>query len=200
MVMLFLALLCVTAYAQDDYTVIKSRLSLEIPYSLGKHKAKSDNISGNLSWDPEGKSVTQAEFSLRAETLKIKDQKLKCHLLESLTLDYEKSDFPADHVCEDNILPASGKNSPAYPLISAKLLSPVKPGEEARLEWSIHGKTHAENIPLTIALDNGAKTMTVKAKWKLRRSDFGIIVKKFLFIDADDSIPLELTMTLEKKK
>lgn len=192
-------ILTFSAFGQEVFTVKSSALAMKIPYSMGTHKAKSDKLSGSLLWDPEGKAILSGELTLLAENLEVKDQKLKCHLLESLTLDYEKSDFPADHVCEDDKLPVTGKNSPAYPSISATLLAPVKNGASAQIEWKIHGKIHTELIPLEITHNEEQKILSVRAKWKLRRSDYGIIVKKFLFIDADDEIPLELTIDLEKK-
>ncbi|MBY0517274.1 MAG: hypothetical protein K2P81_10215 [Bacteriovoracaceae bacterium] len=169
-------------------------LEFTVPYTFGSHTFKGHKLNGEVSWDEQNQKITQAQYSLKVSEIEVKDQKLKCHFEESMTLDYGKSDFPAEHVCVDNKLPQEGKNSSIYPEIKMKLLSPVGfESKFAQVEWEIRGMKKTQEIPIELKRGESGE-LVINTEWSMKRSDFGIEVKKFLFIAADDKIHLKLKM------
>jgi len=105
-----------------------SYVKVMVPYTLGEHKITSDEIQGSVAFDKDKNLVKQGELILPVKSLRHDKTELMCHLQESLTLDYDKSDFPDEHVCKDDELPIEGKNAPAFKNIVASLIEPFKLG------------------------------------------------------------------------
>ncbi len=171
----------------------KTVIELKVPYSFGTHKLTAKKLDGEFKWSEDRTQITKADLSLAVQDIDADDKTLKCHLMESLTLDYEKSKFPKKHVCEDDKLPSEGKDAPVYQEIKAHLMLPIGLGpSQAQIEWDIHGVKKEQLIPVELTLSEDKKTFSLKADWVMKRSDFGIVVKTFLFIDADDKLPVKV--------
>ncbi len=200
--MRFFLLISVLVFSFSSYAFAPKEQSLEfiVPYTFGSHIFKSTQLDGELVWDEATRKIIQANFSVDLSQIKVKDDKLKCHFEESMGLDYEKSDYPSEHVCnEDNKLPTEGKNAIVFKQIKLRLLSPINlESKIAQVEWEIRGIKKTQELPIEINLIESDNLFTLNAEWKMKRSDFGIKVKKFLFIDADDTIKLKLKLIWSK--
>lgn len=195
MISAFILLLSSVFVHANAIHISNVKIVFKIPYTLGTHFAKVDKLNATIVWDEKISKISKAEVVLHAEDILLEDKKLKCHLLESLTLNYDKSDYPEQHVCENNQLPTAGKNSSEYPDINAKLKTALSLSDkEAEIEWDIHGVKKDLKIPVSFELSESRKSVIIKSQWEMSRSDFGIVVKRFLFIDADDRIPVELSL------
>ena len=189
-------LLFLTTSQAGELSLNDAKIQLKVPYTMGTHTLKASQLSGSLQWSESRQQLLSGELILAVQDIAADDETLRCHLLESLTLDYTKSDFPKKHVCEGDKLPLEGKNAPVYSNIKVRLAGPFTLTDNAVLvEWEIHGVKKEQTLPLEIKLSEDKKTFTLKANFKLKRSDFGIVVKKFLFIDADDKLPIEVEIT-----
>lgn len=189
---LLLALYCMSLQAAT-LTPTKTKITFKIPYTFGAHIASASVLTGTLQWDENNAKIISGKLTLDANDISVDDEKLKCHLLESLTLDYKKSQFPESHVCVDNKLPSEGDDAPVYPSIAVSLSAPVAMGDvTAQVQWDIHGVKIEQSIPVTLNMTEDKKAFILKGKWTMKRSDFGVIVKKFLFINAADEIPVDL--------
>lgn len=182
--------------------IVETKINLTVPYTFGKHELLASKVQGQLKWSSQESVITDAEVALEVSDLEAKDQKLKCHLVEALTLDYSLSDYPKEHVCDgDDRLPQTGKNSPVFKQIKLRLVAPVKLSDQtAELEWEIHGRTRKQTIPIRVSLAEEGRKLVLDSQWKMKRSDYGIKVKKFLFIDAADELPVEVHMVSEISK
>lgn len=190
---LFFSLSCFALTLQEQ------SLEFIVPYTFGSHTFKSTQLKQELVWDEDKRSITQANFSVDLSQIKVKDDKLKCHFEESMGLDYEKSDFPSEHVCQDNKLPTEGKNAIVFKQIKLRLLSPINlESKTAQVEWEIRGIKKTQVLPIEINYDNEKHLLVLKSDWIMKRSDYGIHVKKFLFIDADNDIQLKLKIVWSK--
>jgi len=193
---LFLTILSLALWQQahaNVSTFTKSQIELKVPYTFGVHTVEATKITGQVFWNNDNTQILEADFALAASDLTNDDKTFICHLQSSLTLDYKQSDFPAEHVCEDDALPTTGKNSPKHPTITAHLAAPFTMGDKsAKILWTIHGVAREQNVPVTVTLNDEKTQYTIKADWKMKRSDFDITVKKFLFIDADNKLPVSL--------
>lgn len=188
-------ILTVSLAASGEDSLLSTKLDLRVPYTFGEHKLKASKLTGALTWDETKTRLVSATFTFAVADLESDDKTLKCHLLESMTLDYAKSDFPASHVCKDDKLPTEGPNSPTFTTVTARLQAPFEAGQgPAVLLWEMHGVQKELSVPATLILTEDRKRYTLRAQTKIKRSDFGIVVKKFLFIDAADKIPLTVEL------
>ncbi len=177
----------------------KSHVSIEIDYTMGEHLLEAKGISGKVEWDPTTSEIKSGELKMAIANIKSQKSELECHMRESLGLDYLISNFPKDHVCnEEDKLPNAGPNSIKYPEISATLLSVLKVGEnEAKVQWIIHGKKSTLTMPITVTKGKEGEVLKMNSKWNMKLSDFNIIVKKFLFIGVKDDVELKLDASFQ---
>lgn len=178
-----------------------SSVSIVVPYTMGEHKLQANGFKGGIEWDSKTNEIKKGQLQLSIMNIQSDKDKLECHLRESMGLDYMASEFPKKHVCDDdNKLPIGGPNSIKYPEIIGTLLAPLKLGEnEARVNWMIHGKSKEMVMPITVSSDKTSGHISLKSNWKMKLSDFDIIVKKFLFIGVKDDVSLNLTMSFAQK-
>jgi polyisoprenoid-binding protein YceI len=177
-----------------------SDLTMKVPYSFGEHALKVKNFSGPVIYNRSREEIVSGILSIDINSIESDDKKLVCHLRESLGLDYKVSDFPDDHVCENNKLPKEGKNSIKYGTITAELTTPsLLSSKILILKWTIHGQEKIIEVPYEATWDEKSQMIDLHATWTMKRSDFNIIVKKFLFIDASDEIKLKLDLKLGVK-
>ena len=177
--------------------VQESSLDIEIPYTFGKQALSLSKFKGQIQLDSLNNTLSSGEITVELEDFETKDPTLLCHFLESLTLDYSVSDYPAKHVCKDNKLPVTGKNSPQYRTITASLVKPTHISEpHLSLKWSIHGVEKDLELPVKMTWSMENQILNLSSDWKMKRSDFNIIVKKFLFVEADNVVRLKLNLKL----
>jgi hypothetical protein len=195
----FLILLFVSlnSFAAPVGPVEKSRVSIVIGYTMGEHKLEAEGMVGKVEWDLKTNEVKSGELKMAIANIKSEKSELECHMRESLGLDYLVSNFPKEHVCNnEDKLPISGPNSIKYPEITATLLSILKVGDnEAQVQWVIHGKKTIITMPITLIKGEEGKFLKMKSKWNMKLSDFDIIVKKFLFIGVKDDVSLNLDVS-----
>jgi polyisoprenoid-binding protein YceI len=141
-------------------------IEVAVPYSFGTHRNAASVVQGEVLLDREKLVVEPGQLRVPLAALRSDDPKRDCHLREALGLDYARSRFPAEHVCNDeNGLPGSGGDSLAFrdirldvtggrPLEDPTLL---EQGREVRLEiagrWVIHGVTRPALLRLTVSVD-----------------------------------------------
>ncbi len=199
---LFMMLVLSTSLmAQTELKVLDdSNLLMKVPYSFGEHDLKVKNFTGSVLYNSSKEEITSGKLSIEISSIEGDDKKLVCHMMESLGLDYKVSDFPDDHVCDDNKLPSEGKNSVKFSTITAELTTPsLVSSKVLTLKWTIHGVDKVVEVPFESTWDEKSQKMELKANWTMKRSDFDIIVKKFLFIDASNEIKLKLDLKLGGK-
>lgn len=200
-IIMVLALIFFNISIAEDLNQMNISLSFKVPYTLGTHILKANVLKGTFEWSTKDEKILKSEFKLAVSDIEAEDKKLQCHLMESLTLNYETSDFPDSHVCEDNKLPTTGKNAPFYTHITARLKRPLSlTDKEVLIEWEIRGIKLEQLLPAEMKLSDDKKKLSFKTKWIMKRSDFGIIVKKFLFIDASNDVELEMSTELDLTK
>jgi polyisoprenoid-binding protein YceI len=181
--------------------VTGSQIEVKIPYTLGEHKITSDEIQGSVTFDRDKSLVNQGELILAVQSLRHDKKELICHLQESLSLDYAKSDFPDEHVCQDDKLPSEGKNAPVFMNIVASLIEPFKLGSvKVPVRWTIHGMTKDLPVELYSEWDAENSKLIIRGKTKFQRRDFNITVKNFLFIGVDEEIPVSFNIFLGDHK
>lgn len=169
-----------------SFQVKDGKASFKLPYTLGTHEGESNKLTGQI--DITNKT---GELSLPIESLKTGNEEMDCHMYEALGINYKNSDFPDDHVCEDDKLPSSGPNSIKYPFIkyqisNLEILSQSDQKIELKLQgiWDIHGQQKSSSHTLNILKEkNHWKS---KTDFKISLKDFDIIVKKFLVIAVED--------------
>lgn len=179
-----------------------TKIEVKVPYTFGTHDITSSEMTGSVDFDIEKSLINSGTLRVDISNLKNKDEKLQCHLRESIGLDYDQSEFPDDHVCDDdNKLPSEGKNAIAYKEIVAQVITPIASGEiEVPVSWTIHGKTQQLPTKLQTTWNPETKRLLIEGKITFKRKDFGIIVKKFLFVAVDEEIPVNFKVELGENK
>lgn len=179
---------------------------VQLGYTMGTHEGKAKSLIQDLSGTLGDPTSIKGSIKLPITSLDFENEKLNCHFLESIGLDYSKSEFPKSHVCDgDNHLPKEGPNSIAFPMIEfaidrVSLINDEKLAtQKVQIEgtWSIHGiKQKAD--PIAIELD-AMKASKIQVRLPIRLSDFGIQVKSFLFISTADVAEVHLDFKLNLK-
>lgn len=118
-------------------------IKVKAPYTMGTHDLESTEMQGEVDFDAQKSMIRSGVLRVPIMSLKHEDKELQCHLRESLGLDNEKSDFPDEHVCDDDdLLPEEGKNAIVFPEITAQVSDPMPIGPaELPVTWTIHGIT-----------------------------------------------------------
>lgn len=181
-------------------------IEVAIPYSFGTHHDAASVVQGQVVIDREKLVVEPGQLRVPLAALRSGDPKRDCHLREALGLDYAKSRFPAEHVCNDaNELPGSGGDSLAFrelrldvsggrPLDDPALLAQ---GKEVRLEitgrWVLHGVERPALLRLAVSVDPGDPgLLRVRGREIIRLHDFGVVVKQtnvlFVVVSVEDAI------------
>lgn len=175
----------------DDSTGLR----FELPYTIGTHQGEARSISGEARVRLSDLSVLSADFKVPVEAIRTGDEKMDCHMWESMGLDYEKSGFPESHVCDDNQLPKEGPDSIAhrdirFEWIGSKVLGDPKDldaGKSVAVEiegrWTIHGVTRPGKATYQVSRAEGQPgALRIEGRQDFQLIDFGIEVKPFLVI------------------
>jgi polyisoprenoid-binding protein YceI len=164
-------------------------ITAEVPYTFGTHQVSAHQIDGEIQIDPDTLRVQAGLFRVSIFELKSDDPKRDCHMREALGLDYSRSRFPKDHVCDDqNRLPDHGNDAVVFPNVELRITSSqtlddprlLNQGKEIRVDasgsWTIHGVTRPARLQLTASNDlNG--TLRIRGRQEFVLSDFGVEVK-----------------------
>ncbi len=214
-----LLLIAVSSFATEKSWVAtpapdgSTGLNFSIGYSLGVHNGSAKTVIGSVKLQDNPLMISSAEFTIPVLSLSTFNEERDCHLLEALALDYTVSDFPASHACNhQNQLPGSGPNSIAYPnikfsftsLIDANSTNALAPNVPKDLlaagTLEMHGIKKNVQIPLTLTLNSATpQTINVKGAFDILLSEYGAIVKKFLFIKTKDTVTIGINFNLEEK-
>jgi polyisoprenoid-binding protein YceI len=150
-----------------------------------------------ILWDEETQTLSSGTLTVNVLDFTTKDQTLYCHFIEAMALDYNTSDYPKKHVCPGDKVPTEGKNAPKYKTISATLTKPASTNSTTlSMKWLIRNTQKELQIPVHLEWDKKKENLKLSSQWKMQRSDFGIIVKKFLFIEAENNLKINLEMNL----
>lgn len=175
----------------------KSGLAFAIDYTAGVHEGVAKVATGEIDIDPGTLAIEGGEISFPVAALDSGNAKRNCHILESLGLDYTRSVYPKDHVCGgENRLPSEGVDSVAFREMGFRFLS-YKDGAVTGT-FSLHGVRRDLTIPVSISREaNG--DLRLKAPFTLHLPDYGVVVKKFLFVTVaeDARVTVELLLRLK---
>ena len=196
-ILLFLTGCASSALAAILVPLKESKVILNVPYTMGTHKLEGQGFLGTVHLDEKTLTISEGRLTLRVDKITGEKKTLICHMKEALTLDYEKSDFPENHVCEDDKLPSEGKNAPVYSEIEVQLVKPISvDSTSTTVRWIIHGVSREQEVPVSMSWNKQSRNLLLKSNFTINRKDYDITVKKFLFIGVDDKIPLTIQLVL----
>ena len=202
------------AFAQD-YQLVNhpdgsTGITMAVPYTAGVHEITANSVAGEAKADLATQSFV-GQFIVPIDSMKSGNGKRDCHMRECLGLDYSKSKFPGEHVCDNNdALPASGNDGVAFPNVEFDLaglkgtagpltLTPGKTEQaQASGRWTIHGLTKDVVVPATVttAADGSVE---VKIKETLLIADFKAVVKPVLGIGVNGDVKVSMDLNLKPK-
>jgi polyisoprenoid-binding protein YceI len=183
-------------------------LEVEVPYSLGTHHEHVTAVDGTLRLDPETLHLERGRLVVPLASFRSDDAKRGCHLREALGLDYARSRYPKDHVCDDrNALPASGPDAIAYPDVVLALTAGA-PAERAaagaagEVEVSgtltVHGISRPVKFRLAVSRPGTEPgLLRVRGRVPLRLADYGVQVKSAGVLFVSISVKDEVTVVID---
>lgn len=189
-----------------------SSIALSLPFSLGTHKGLVSALTGKLLFDPMNLSLTRGEFTVALHSISTQKAERDCHLMESLGLDYDESDFPEKHVCNKNDeLPLTGKNAIKYPDIRL-IIHSLKSTDTGQIlwynnelnvevdgEWTIHGKSFRSHFPMKMISEGTRYRVRGEVPFSLKQYDIIVKPTKILFMEikVEDLIKVNFDVVLE---
>lgn len=198
-----------TLIAKSDGT---PGINLEIPYDLGTHKGSAKQADGTVTASTDFQNIS-GQFEVPIAGLVTGNATRDCHMREAMGLDYTRSHFPKQHVCDsNNQLPTSGDDSVAFPNIQfnlANIQSDLNIGSQlqnighsfnvtAKGQWTIHGAQQNTNVVLTITpLNNGV--LEIKGDPTFLLTDYNIIVKPILGINVKNQMTAHMDFLVAPK-
>jgi polyisoprenoid-binding protein YceI len=179
-----------------SYEVSKQRpatemLKFSVPYTFGIHDGQARVLEGTVVTDEMDK-VVQARFKVPIESMSTGNDQRDCHMRESMGIDYAHSQFPAEHICNDNNqLPPSGPDSVRFPYVLVEFQNMTLPKDaftiglpqitDVSIKMHIHGVQkiyNAEKVIITKILNpNGAAGFRIVTKLPVSLKDYGIQIK-----------------------
>ncbi|MGE5049349.1 MAG: YceI family protein [Deltaproteobacteria bacterium] len=170
-------------------------IALSLPYTFGTHDDRVVRVAGELRLDPDSPQGVSGTLRVPIDAIVSDSKERDCHMREALGIDYSRSQYPREHVCKDDRLPAGAV---AYPEIILQVRGAQAPpvtgmsvGKESPVSvqalWTIHGVTRPARLQLKAARD--AKTpgaVRLRGTSEVRLSDFGVVVKsaQVLFVSS----------------
>jgi YceI-like domain len=193
-----------------------SEIHIDLPYTLGTHDFMVREIRGILKMQGGLFEVVSGRLAVPIAALDAGKKTLECHTREALGLDYSRSKFPKEHVCDGDTLPTAGNDAIVFPEItfdwkSARILDDARPlglGKSVRLEvlgrWTLHGVSRDDKLELTLTGAAGPPAhptaFRVMGTAKIRLTDYGIEVKRALFIKAGDEATIRLNLVFAESQ
>ena len=188
-----------------------SKTLVRVKYTLGTYAIPNTQVRGFMNlMKAQGPTLKlkTAEVSLLIVGFKSNDTTLDCHLRESLGLDYALSDFPDSHVCSQDRLPAEGKNAVVFDQIQFKTNNSLdidlsKIGEDEVImevpgSWTLHGVRR--EAPAQVKIQKTSNGYRVLGKHSFSLKDFGVVVKKFLFVSVQDQVEAEWSVQFSSEE
>lgn len=174
------------------------QVQFRVPYTMGTHEGRLTELSGRLLYDTKTDRLQEGHFRFKIADLKTGDRKKDCHLQEAMGINYNGSPYPDNHICDDKDQLA--KEAVTFPDVTfdigtAATGKPTSANEvemEVSGRWKIHGQGKEITVPLQLTKSESG--LTVKSSFPLSLKDFGIIVKKFLFIAVEDRVTVTLSL------
>jgi polyisoprenoid-binding protein YceI len=181
-------------------------ITLSLPYTFGTHTDRIARVAGELHLDPDSPQGVSGTLRVPIDAIVSDSAERDCHMREALGLDYSRSQYPREHVCKDDRLPAAAV---AYPEIVLEVRGAQAPpvttmsvGRESPVAvqalWTIHGVTRPARLELTASRD--AKTpgaLRIRGKSEVRLSDFGVVVKSAQVLFVTSSVGEVATVQFE---
>jgi polyisoprenoid-binding protein YceI len=179
-------------------------LVVDVPYSLGTHHEHVTEVQGVVRIDPEALRLERGRLVIPLAAFRSDDPQRGCHLREALGLDYARSRYPREHVCDgQNRLPTSGPDAIAYPEILVELSRGAPAGKasgagqvEVEGALTVHGVSRPVRLALTVARDPSG-LLRVRGRVPLRLDEFGIKVKSAHVLFVDISVRNEITLAVD---
>ena len=199
---------------EGQYALVSPKASLgssvafAIKYTLGVHEGKANEATGSLRMDPSLLNVIEGNVEVPIASLTTGNDKRDCHVRESFGLDYAKANYPQNHVCDaNNTIPSSGNLAVAFPLLRFKFARLVGPSSASTLQpgvpvttvvagtLEIHGVTREIQVPLTLTNPSDQiDLIRVESQFAIDLPDYGMVVKKFLFVDVEKTAQVNLNL------
>ncbi len=216
-IILFILLVPLSSFSETkNYKIAeKTRVLFHLPYTLGTHDGEAKISKGKLKLDINSPNSTIGEFSVAIDSMTTGSNERDCHLREALGLNYELSDFPNEHVCnEAHALPTTGKNSIVFPEIIFKILSMKSLDPSGKIltdkvtpievegQWTIHGISKKEILYMKISPEK--EFLRVQGDTQFSLKDYNVIVKPgkvlFLTISVKDTVNVSLSILFEAEE
>lgn len=200
-------------------------VTFKIGYSLGVHDGSAQTMNSSVKLTKDNK-ILSGHFVVPISSMTTGNSKRDCHMIEALGIDYSKSQFPKEHVCDGDKMPTTGPDAVAFENIEFNFVS-LKADENSGLpavleegkvynlpiqgKWTIHGITQEvggaqsdEVILAQVKLLNAATgELQLFAKFNLSLQKFGVVVKPFkiafVSIGVDDIAKVTLNTRMVRK-
>lgn len=181
-------------------------LSFSLGYTFGTHEARATRASGEVVFDPGAPQDLSGVLRVRIDDLRSDSGTRDCHMREALGLDYARSPYPREHLCDGDSLPA-GKIS--YPDVALEIHSAAAPplallraDRETpiglRAVWTLHGVTRPADLQLTASRDAAAPdAVRIRGTARLRLADFGVVVKSARVLFVESSVDEVVTVHVD---
>lgn len=184
-------------------------ISLSIGYTFGTHQTRATRASGEVILDPAAPQEMSGVLRVRIDDLHSDSGTRDCHMREAMGLDYARSPFPREHVCDGDAIPAGAVAFPEVVLeihgAAAPPIALLREGQQTPIAlqavWTIHGLTRPALLRLTASRDPAAAdAVRVRGTAQLKLRDFGVVVKSaqvlFLESSVDDTATVHLDAVL----
>ncbi|HEY6908060.1 MAG TPA: YceI family protein [Myxococcales bacterium] len=170
-------------------------ITTSLSYTFGTHGDRVVRVAGELRMDPDSPQGVTGTLRVPIDAIVSDSQERDCHMREALGIDYSRSQYPREHVCKDDRLPAGAV---AYPEIVLRIrgaqaapVTSMSVGKDSPVSvdalWTIHGVTRPARLSLQASRD--AKTpgaVRLRGTSEIRLSEFGVVVKsaQVLFVTS----------------
>lgn len=189
-------------------------VTFTLGWTLGTHQGRASRVTGSLEAQVDPLVVTQGEFRVPITAMSTGSTTRDCHMREALGIDYARSHFPADHVCANDQVPASGPDSVVYPDIVIKVQG-MRPGQgvgsapaqrltptqsvdaQVLLGLSMHGTTRNLSAPIRLQLIK-PDLVQVQMEFEVKLADFGLVVKMPALMKVEDRATVKLNLLLAR--
>ena len=194
-------------------------ITFSLPYAAGVHKGSAQDLQGTVVLN-EQDLLQSAHFEVAITSMTTGNATRDCHMREAIGIDYSKSQFPKDHVCDNNNqTPATGPDS----VVFTKIIFDFQKFEQAPATpfqlgtpqdvlvtgtMTMHGITKAvQSLPLKFQMTkatDGTPVLQVLGKLALSLKDYNVQVKPFtlgpISIGVSDKASVDLNLQLAEPK
>lgn len=170
-------------------------ITLSLPYTFGTHQNRVTRATGEIRLDPDAPGGAAGTFRVPIDAIVSDNAGRDCHMREALGLDYPRTRYPGEHLCEDDRLPAGAIAFPEIVLqirgVTAPPITTLSVDKEAKVAvdatWTIHGVTRPARLQLTATRDRKTPgAVRLKGSSDIRLADYAVVVKsaQVLFVTS----------------